>query len=123
LPGPFPRQIPEEADLLYAALAVDEPVADAQAIFGDGGLAGGGSPYLRLALHQLNQATNWEQVQAGLFRIHRLVHEEAALIPLWQLYDFYAYRQEMRGIGERLVTLYQNVEQWQVSFHSPAEKE
>jgi ABC-type transport system substrate-binding protein/tetratricopeptide (TPR) repeat protein len=123
LPGPFPRQIPEEADLLYAALAIGEPVADAQAIFGDGGLAGGCSPYLRLALHQLNQATNWEQAQAGLFRIHRLVHEEAALIPLWQLYDFYAYRKEMHGIGERLVTLYQNVEQWQMSFHYPAEKE
>jgi tetratricopeptide (TPR) repeat protein len=121
--GPIPRQIPEDVDLLYCALAVGEPVADAETLFGDSGLTGGGSPYLRLALHQLGQATNWEQVQGCLHRIHRLVHEEAAVIPLWQIYDFYAYRKDLRGIGDRPVTLYQNIELWQVPFQYPAEKE
>jgi hypothetical protein len=120
--GPVPRQVPDDADLLYVALSVGEPAVDAPAILGDAGLTGGCSPYLRLTLHQLAEATNWKQVQNCLHRIHRLAHEEAAVITLWQMYDYYVCRQEMQGIGQRPVTLYQNIEQWQAPFPYPAEK-
>jgi hypothetical protein len=122
LSGPAPRQVPDDVDLLYVVLAVGEPATDAQAILGDLGMTGGCSPYLRLALHQLDMATNWEEAQSCLYRIHRLVHEEAAILPLWQLFDFYAHRKELQGIGEHPVTLYQNIEQWQTKLQRPAEK-
>ncbi|MBN2579695.1 MAG: hypothetical protein JXB10_11955 [Pirellulales bacterium] len=120
--GPVPEKVPEDADLLYVALVVGEPAADAGAILGESGMTGGGSPYLRLALRQLDEATNWEEAQRRLYRIHRLAHEEVAVIPLWQLYDFYVYRKGLNGIGRNPVSLYQNIEQWQAPLEYSAEK-
>ena len=38
------------------------------------------------------------------------------MIPLWQLVDYYACHENVREIGSRPITLYQNIEQWQVGF-------
>ena len=123
LEGPFPDRMPDDVDLLYAELAVGEPATDAARLFGPNGLAGGGSPYVALALKQIEEATDWARVREHLRRLHRIVYDDATIVPLWQLVDFYAYRKGNRGIdgkaGERPCTLYQNIEQWQPAFNYP----
>ncbi len=101
-------------DLLYYDNVLAEPIIDAHRLLGAHGLAGGGSAYLELALRQLALADNWNDARVHLFRVHRLVHEEAAIIPLWQLVDHFAYRQNVRGIKANPVSLYEQVESWQV---------
>ena len=102
-------------DLRYAELAVWEPVADARALVGPGGLAGDvGSPYLAAALRQLDDATNWKDVRAKLSEIHDIAHHDLPLIPLWQTVNYFAYRTDVRGIGDSPITLYQNVDQWRI---------
>ncbi|MEX2091156.1 MAG: ABC transporter substrate-binding protein [Pirellulales bacterium] len=104
-----------EYDLRYAELAVWEPVADARALLGPGGLAGElGSPYLTAALRELDDATNWKDVRAKLSEIHDVAHHDLPLIPLWQTVNFFAYRTAVQGIGDSPVSLYQDVDQWRV---------
>ena len=52
-----------------------------------------------------------------------------SVIPLWQFFDHFAYRSDIQGIGTTsgegdgtgVLSLYQNVEQWQVNFYYPAD--
>jgi len=121
LTGGAPPQVPQDVDLLYAELAMWEPLVDAPRLLGEDGLAAGCSPYMSLALRQLRQAADWQQVRKILHRIDRLVHDEVAVVPLWQLTEHFAYHKSLQGVGTRPATLYQNVEHWQRAFQYPAE--
>jgi ABC-type transport system substrate-binding protein len=66
-------------------------------------------------LRRLDQATNWKDVRARLGEIHEMVHHDLPLIPLWQTVNYFAYRTNIRGIGESPITLYQDVEHWESS--------
>lgn len=107
-------QMPPDVDLLYVELPIWEPVVDARRLLGADGLVGWASPYMDLALRQLDEATDWKSARQRLLRIHQLAYEELTLIPLWQMTEFFAYRDDLRGVGMRPVTLYQNIESWQV---------
>ncbi|OHB76040.1 MAG: hypothetical protein A2W31_11385 [Planctomycetes bacterium RBG_16_64_10] len=100
------------ADLLYAELAMWEPLVDAQQLLGDGGLAGSTSAYMQLALRQVAEAQNWNELWDALRSVHRVAHDEVAVIPLWQTYNDLAYRSTLQGVGQQPVTLYQNVQRW-----------
>jgi len=108
-----------DADLGYAELAMWEPAVDARRLLGDDGLAGGSTPYVAMALRRLADATDGPQVRAALRQVHRMVHQDAAVVPLWQLTDWLAYHESLQGIGSRPITLYDNVEKWQVPFLYP----
>jgi len=123
LPPGAPPQIPEDVDLLYVELAMWEPVVDARRLLDQDGICGGSSPYMSLALRQLEQATTWPEVGARLRQIHALAHREVALLPLWQLVDYFAYHRSLEGVGAQPVTLYQNVEQWKPEFYYPTEEQ
>jgi tetratricopeptide (TPR) repeat protein len=117
--GPLPQRIPDQVDLLYVELAVWEPLTDARRLLGEDGLAGGCSPYMSLALRQLDEATDWTQVRQRLRKIHRLVHDETAVVPLWQLTDHFVHHQSLQGILSQPVSLYQHVEQWRPALQYP----
>ncbi len=121
LPPNPPSRIPDHVDLMYAELAMWEPVVDARRLLGDEGLAGGCSSYMSLALGQLEQADDWLKVGAKLRDIHRIAYDDAAVVPLWQLTDHFAYHRSLKGVGVRPVLLYQNIEQWQPAFYFPSE--
>ena len=61
--GPLPARIPDDVDLLYAELATWEPLVDARRVLGENGLTGGCSSYMSLALRQLDEAVEWDQVR------------------------------------------------------------
>jgi ABC-type transport system substrate-binding protein len=109
-----------DVDLVYAELAVWEPLVDARRVLGEDGLTGGCSPAMSLALRQLAEAADWQQVAARLRTVHRLADQEAAVIPLWQLTDHCAYREQLKGVGSQPISLYENVEQWTVDFFYPS---
>jgi ABC-type transport system substrate-binding protein/tetratricopeptide (TPR) repeat protein len=110
-PGPIER-IPDDVDLLYAELPVWEPVVDANELLSADGLSGGASVYMNQTLRQLQQAADWQQLRPILRKIHRIAYDDVAVVPLWQLLDHFAYHASLKGVGDRPVTLYQNVEQW-----------
>ncbi len=101
-----------EVDLIYAELAVWEPLVDVERIFGSEGLTGFVTAHLAQSLVRLRELRDWSEVAAQLRRIHRLVDLQSAILPLWQLPDYFARKHSVQGIGTRPITLYQNVENW-----------
>lgn len=107
------RDPQNKCDLTYVHAATWEPIIDAARLFGAEGLAPTDNPYMRLAIKQIESATNWQQVRQRMQQLHQLVHEDVTVIPLWQTYDYYAFRQNLTGLEMNRATLYQNVQQWQ----------
>ena len=110
-----------DLDLVYAELAVWEPVVDSRRLLGENGISGGASSYMSLALRQLEHAADWAQAGEKLRQIHRLAHQELSVVPLWQLTDHFVYHNSLKGVGTGPVSIYQNVESWQPAFHFPAD--
>ena len=105
-------------DLLYVDMVFTEPMFDVRRLLGSRGVIKGGSPYLELALRNLSVASTWEQSRTMLHEIHRLAHEEAAVVPLWQLIEYFAFHPRVQNISEYPLSLYQNVESWQIRQES-----
>ncbi len=116
LDGPLPRTVPQDVDLLYAELAMWEPAVDARRLLGEDGMTGGCSPYMSQALRQLDAARDWDEVKQHLHDIHRIAHDDVAIVPLWQLTDHFAFRTNLRGIAAAPISLYQHVERWELDF-------
>lgn len=105
----------ETWDLLYVEWAGMEPIADAHRLFDAGGLCPLASSRLQTAVERLSTRTTTGEAEQSLREIHALVAEELPVIPLWQLREHFAYHASLSGIGDQPVTLYQNVEQWQIA--------
>ena len=103
-------------DLLYAELAVWEPVYEARRLLGAGGVARRTSAMMAAALDQLDRAENWNEARERLREIHRIAHYDLPLIPLWQTVNHFAHRKSLGGVGDKPVTLYQNLPQWRKSI-------
>jgi ABC-type transport system substrate-binding protein len=103
-------------DLLYAELAVWEPIAEARRLLGPEGLAGSAGPLMVMALDQLAQAENWNQARAQLHEIHRIAHHDLPVLPLWQTPNHFAYRRTVEGVSDNPVTLYLNLSAWRKKF-------
>ncbi|MDO4550653.1 MAG: ABC transporter substrate-binding protein [Planctomycetia bacterium] len=104
----------EDFDLIYAELTMAEPLLDARRLLSAQGPTGRCSSHMDMALRQLDAATDWNQISRILKRIHRLCYDDTAVIPLWQILDHYAYHNSVEGIGEKVFSLYENIEEWQL---------
>jgi hypothetical protein len=77
-------------------------------------LAPATSPAIQLLLREIQSAPNGPEARRLLTTLHRLVHEDVTVLPLWQVFDYYAYRRGVLPAGGRL-TLYQDIDEWQSS--------
>ncbi len=116
LPPGRARPDPGTADLVYVAAAVWEPTIDARRVLGPDGLAQSQDQRVGLGLRFVEAANNWRDVRERLHELHATVHAELPILPLWQVIDSFAYRRDVTGIGRDIVSLYQNVERWRLSF-------
>ena len=118
-PAEFPPGVFDDAqkkcDVVYMQLAAGEPIADAGRLLGTSGLAPASSAFVQLALRQIEQAHNWQEARTQLLHLHRLLHEDVTILPLWQTMDHFAYRRTLQGLTPRRLRLYQDVEQWQAA--------
>jgi tetratricopeptide (TPR) repeat protein len=108
-------------DFVYTELLISEPVVDMPKMVGFRGLFAESSPYVGLALRRLEAARSWQDSSITLKEMHRILYDDVTVIPLWQISEYYAYRPWLRGVGDQIVTLYQNVENWQVGLRTGSE--
>ena len=108
-------------DLRYEELSMHEPLVDVWRLLGPHGIAGPPSPAMLLALRNLQEAGDLATAEARLKQIHVLAAAELPVIPLWQLVDHFAHHTSVKGIGQRPVCLYQDVDRWQVELTLPSE--
>jgi tetratricopeptide (TPR) repeat protein len=112
--GKSPAEMPH--DLLYAELAMWEPLTDARRLLGRNGLTGRASALMSSALDELDASQNWNEARTRLKAIHRIAYYDLPVIPLWQTVNHYAHRTWLAGVGEKPVTLYQNLDDWRKEF-------
>jgi ABC-type transport system substrate-binding protein len=103
-------------DLLYVDYVMQEPLVDAPRLLAADGFAACPSPHLNLALRQLQRAISWNQAGERLRAVHQVCYDDTSVIPLWQLVDYAAYRQELAGLVDSPVTTYQAIEGWSLKF-------
>jgi hypothetical protein len=109
-------------DLLYAELAVWEPLVDARRLLGASGVAGRSSALMTAALDNLARCENWNEARSRLHEIHRIAHFDLPLIPLWQTVNYFGRRTWLAGVGDRPLTLYQNLGAWRKEFNAELAK-
>jgi ABC-type transport system substrate-binding protein len=108
-------------DLLYLEMTVQEPLVDAARLLGPDGIVGEASPFMTQHLVHLAKAINWQEARQILQSIHRQTDEDMAIIPLWQMNEYFAYHRSLKGIDASPVLLYQSVENWKSSPRVPEE--
>lgn len=102
-------------DLLYAEIAMWEPLVDADRLFGAQGIVPESGPYVNLALRKLESSTEWDQARSRLTDLHRMTFTDMTVIPLWQLAEHFAFHKALRNVETQRLTLYNDVEKWQVT--------
>jgi len=126
---PWPYQELEEQialgrrfDLVYRIIYVADPVLDAARVLCLGppitreGMAmpNCASAWLRQLLSDLALATDWKTAREKLRDIQFRARSDVAIIPLWQMTDYYAYDQALLGgPQDGAPTLYHNVQNWE----------
>ena len=110
------ESIPKDSnwDFLYMEVTIEEPLADARDLIGSRGAAKDVSAPIEQTLRMLDYARSWRSACADLRRLHRQVRVDLSVIPLWQVTEYYAFRNSARNIGRDLIHLYQNVDRWKI---------
>ena len=101
-------------DFLYMEVTIEEPLADARKLIGSSGFATDVSAPIEQTLRRLDYARSWRSACADLRRLHRQIRVDLSVIPLWQVAEFYAFRNSARNLGRDIIHLYQNVDRWKI---------
>lgn len=113
---PPPEDLYRQYDLVYAELAVWDPLVDVPRLF-DSGILRHNSPFLDWALAQAQgpSAQSWTTLRPALYELHRILHDDATVIPLWEITEHFAFHRAVEGPRGEPLTLYQDILQWQVT--------
>jgi ABC-type transport system substrate-binding protein len=80
-----------------------------------GGLSPADNTYVSLMLRRVESSKDWIEARRALRDLHRQLHEDVTVIPLWQTFDYYAWRQSVEGLRDGQASLYETVDQWHVA--------
>ena len=105
----------DDWDFLYYEMSMQEPLTDADKLFGEEGLVKERSAPVQQSMRRLGYADSWQTAGLTLRRLHRQIRNDVTILPLWQLKEHYAFRDNLRDVGRNAVHLYQNVDRWKIS--------
>lgn len=109
-------------DILYSETFIEEPLIDAIRLFGDDGLASDVTAPVEQSLRNVVTSQTWQGACLALRNIHRQVSVDLSVIPLYQVQEHYAFRDNVSNIGRDLVHLYQNVDRWTIETFAMAQR-
>ncbi len=109
-------------DLVYRIHYVRDPVLDAARVICLGppisreGMAmpNCASAWLRQTLREFELTTGWAEAREKLGLLQREARDDVAILPLWQLNDYYAYHERLHGFVAGSLAFYQDAENWQI---------
>ena len=109
-------------DILYAETFIEEPLIDAVRLFGDDGLANDITAPVQQSLRNVVTSQTWQGACLALRNIHRQVSVDLSVIPLFQVKEHFAFRDNVYNIGRNLIHLYQNVDRWTIETIAMAQR-
>jgi ABC-type transport system substrate-binding protein len=105
-------------DLAYVIWSFPHPARDVPRLVSAGGMAGDASAVLHGALLDLAHAER-TAVASALARVNAVVADEVHVIPLWRYRPRLVHNDTVTGVGQRPITLYDNVSNWRVQLRLP----
>ena len=119
---PGQSRVPDDQyDLLLMEFQMFEPLVDVPRLLGERGVVPAADPYVNLSLRRLYESENWRSARENLYELHRMLQNDATLIPLWQMTEFFAYHDGLRGIRQRPIFFYQDAERWRIVPPEPTD--
>ena len=112
----------DQWDVLYTELFIEEPVVDAIRMLGPTGFTDNISAPVEQSLRKLVTSQTWQGASQALRNIHRQIAVDLSVIPLYQVQEHFAYRDNVYNIGRNLIHLYQYVDRWQIETLAQAKK-
>ena len=109
-------------DVLYTELFIEEPVVDAIRMLGHNGFAEQISAPVEQSLRALVTSQTWQGACMALRNIHRQISVDLSVIPLYQVKEHFAFRDNVYDVGRDLVHLYQFVHRWKVETVAQAKR-
>ena len=110
----------DDWDFLYYQMSMQEPLANAELLFGRGGVVKQVSAPVEQNMQRLGFSDSWRVAGKTLRRLHRQVANDVAVIPLWQIKERFAYRNNLNGLSRNPVHLYETVENWRITSEAEA---
>ncbi|MEZ6128546.1 MAG: ABC transporter substrate-binding protein [Planctomycetaceae bacterium] len=109
----------DEWDFMYRSIRMQEPLLDLWSLMltddqFDVTRLANYPDWMRQELINLDYATSFLNAQQRLFTIHRHIAAQAFIVPLWELDDFIAFKRNVSGFQGRPLSVYHDVERWQV---------
>lgn len=116
-----PSQNPLDADLWYQSHTISDPIYDTITLLSRDNptLAEQGTPWFRQRLVELIDVPNLAAASTLLPEIHRLIHEDVVLLPLWQWTEHFAVGPTVEGTEAAPPSTYHGIVQWKVSLRYP----
>ena len=109
-------------DVLYTELFIEEPVVDAIRMLGRNGFVEQISAPVEQSLRGLVTSQTWQGACMSLRNIHRQISVDLSVIPLYQVKEHFAFRDNVYDVGRELVHLYQFVDRWKVETAAQAKR-
>jgi peptide/nickel transport system substrate-binding protein len=117
-------------DLAYRILYVRDPVFDLATVLSPGPtitpagqiLPNCSSDWLRYLLSRLDLVTNWGEAVQLLRNIQQEARDDVAVLPLWEITEYDAYRTNLKGVPDRALWTYEGVADWQLQPAYPKEQ-
>lgn len=107
---------PLTADLRYVPLNVRDPVYDTMTFLtrDNPSLGEHASPWLRQLLVDLVEVPNFSAAQQLLPKLHRLLYDDVAVIPLWQFKHRLAVNERVGGLMQNPTSAYERIIDWTI---------
>lgn len=112
---------PFAADLRYQSYRLSDPVYDVLTLLtrDNPTLAEHGSSYLRHLLTELAAVPNESTARTLLPLLHQTLHDDSAILPLWQWVDHFAVSDAISELPDKPETVYHRVDEWSVAPQFP----
>jgi hypothetical protein len=105
----------DQCDFVYTELLISEPAVDVERLLGARGRYPTNNPHVRLGVQLVESAATWNEAGQRLRQLHRTLHEDLTVLPLWQVPEHYAIRGNVQGIQAAPVSFYQDIDHWRVT--------
>ena len=103
-----------ECNLTYMKVAMWEPIVDTSRLISPNGIAAITDDHVNRSVQWMERAIRWPEVRNRVRQVHRIAHEKAAVLPLWQLREYFAHREGITLGTESPVSLYHGIQRWQL---------
>lgn len=104
------------SDMVYTSLRVTEPVQDTVTVLtrDNPSLWDYASPWLRQAVVDLNREIRVSETARLLPRLHRILHDDVTILPIWQERPLIAVSERVTGLPANSTAVYDGILQWSI---------